>query len=116
MSRRRGSEWLVVLFVVALLAFNPPLLSIFSVPELIFGIPVLYLYIFVVWGVVIALLAFNVTGLTEADDGQPLHIPGPVPARPTEDLDSPLVGGRATAAPADGAARGAPDARREGEG
>lgn len=60
---RRNSEWSVVLFVVALLAFNPPVLSIFSVPELIFGVPTLYLYIFVVWGGAVALLAANVPGL-----------------------------------------------------
>ncbi len=90
--RRRSGEWSVVLFIVALLAFNPPVLSIFSVPELIFGIPVLYLYIFLAWGAVIALLAFNVSGLTEPEGSQPLRIPGPVPARPSEDLESPLVG------------------------
>ncbi|WP_193367666.1 hypothetical protein [Pelagibius marinus] len=92
MSRRRSGEWSVVLFIVALLAFNPPVLSIFSVPELILGVPVLYLYIFFAWGAVIVLLALNVSGLTEREDSQPLHIPGPVPARPAEDLDSPLVG------------------------
>jgi hypothetical protein len=92
MSRRRSGEWSVVLFIVALLAFNPPVLSIFSVPELIFGVPVLYLYIFLAWGAAIVLLALNVSGLTEPEGAQPLHIPGPVPARPSEDLDSPLVG------------------------
>src|SRR3546814_13285929 len=60
---RRNVEWSVVLFVMALLAFNPPMLSIFSVPDLIFGVPTLYLYIFVAWGGVIALLAVNVPRL-----------------------------------------------------
>lgn len=92
MSRRRSVEWSVVLFIVALLAFNPPVLSIFSVPELLFGIPVLYLYILAAWGAVIALLALNVSGLTEEEESEPLRMPGPVPARPAEDLDSPLVG------------------------
>ena len=76
---RRNGEWSVVLFVVALLAFNPPVLSIFSVPELIFGIPILYLYIFLAWAGVIVLLAFNVSGLVEADSPPPLRIPGPPP-------------------------------------
>jgi len=75
---RRSGEWSVVLFVVALLAFNPPILSIFSVPELLFGIPVLYLYIFAVWGVVIALLAVNVSGRIVSEEGQPLQIPMPM--------------------------------------
>jgi len=68
---RRNGEWSVVLFVVALLAFNPPVLSIFSVPELIFGIPTLYLYIFVAWGGVIALLALNVPGLMAGAEAPP---------------------------------------------
>ncbi|MGD1876039.1 MAG: hypothetical protein ACFB13_00895 [Kiloniellaceae bacterium] len=76
---RRNGEWSVVLFVVALLAFNPPVLSIFSVPELILGIPILYLYIFAAWAGVIALLAFNVSGLVDAENPPPLRIPGPPP-------------------------------------
>src|SRR3546814_13953473 len=68
---RLNSEWSVVLFVVALLAFNPPVLSIFSVPDLIFGVPTLYLYIFVAWGGAIALLAANVPGLMRSADAPP---------------------------------------------
>ena len=120
MSRRRSAEWSVVLFVVALLAFNPPVLSIFSVPDLIFGIPILYLYIFVAWGAVIALLALNVSGLTEPEGSRPLHIPGPMPARTAEDLESPLVGGEGPKrAPASAESEGATESegagRREGE-
>ncbi|GAB4391164.1 MAG: hypothetical protein Tsb0032_01760 [Kiloniellaceae bacterium] len=89
--RRRSAEWSVVLFIAGLLAFNPPVMSIFSIPELIFGIPVLYLYIFLAWGVVILLLALSVSGLTDREGGEPLHIPGPVPARSAEELDSPLA-------------------------
>ncbi|MEO3428620.1 hypothetical protein AAFN88_07160 [Pelagibius sp. CAU 1746] len=97
MNRRRSGEWSVVLFIVALLAFNPPVLTIFSVPELIFGVPVLYLYILLAWGAAIALLALNVPGLTEPEDAQPLHMPGPVPARPPEDPDSLPAGDGAVA-------------------
>ena len=85
---RRNGEWSVVLFVVALLAFNPPVLSIFSVPELIFGIPTLYLYIFVAWGGVIALLAANVPGLA-GDDKAPL----PVAETPPPDGEKVARGG-----------------------
>jgi hypothetical protein len=76
---RRNGEWSVVLFVVALLAFNPPVLSIFSVPDLLFGIPLLYLYIFVAWAGVILLLALNVSGLIEDEESPPLRIHGPLP-------------------------------------
>ncbi len=90
MNRRRAAEWSVMLFVVGLLAFSPPFLSIFSVPELFFGIPTLYFYIFVAWGLVIALLAFNVSKLTEQEVSEPLRMPGPLPA--TEEIEPPLSG------------------------
>ena len=67
---RRNGEWSVVLFVVALLAFNPPVLLIFSVPDLILGIPALYLYIFIAWGGVIVLLSLNVPGLMAQADAE----------------------------------------------
>jgi hypothetical protein len=88
MSRlRRNGEWSVVLFVVALLVFNPPVLSIFSVPDLLFGIPTLYLYIFVAWGGVIVLLALNVSSLIESESPPPLRIPGPPPETLRSDDD-----------------------------
>ena len=93
MNRRRSAEWSVMLFVVGLLAFNPPLLSIFSVPKLIFGVPILYLYIFVAWGVVIVLLALNVSQLTELEDSEPLRMPGPVPPPSDEEIDPSAIAG-----------------------
>ncbi len=51
---------LAALMVVAALLLNYPLLSLFSVEGAIFGIPVLYAYLFSVWAVVIALMAFFV--------------------------------------------------------
>ena len=47
------------LFALGLLVFNPPLLSIFSVEVMLFGLPLLYLYLFAAWAVLIALLALN---------------------------------------------------------
>ena len=94
--RRRSREWAVVLFVVALLAFNPPILSIFSVPDLVFGVPVLYLYIFAAWGIVIALLALNESGFTERQEDQPPVLPGLLPA-PGDPVSPPEI-----AAAADG--------------
>ncbi|MGF1593654.1 MAG: hypothetical protein ACFCUW_10270 [Kiloniellaceae bacterium] len=85
---RRSGEWSVVLFVVALLAFNPPILSIFSVPDLVFGIPTLYLYIFVAWGGAIVLLAINVSGLMEDDASPPLRIHGPMPENMPEGAEN----------------------------
>lgn len=66
---RHGStgERLVFVFVLGLVAFNPPLLSIFSVPEFVLGIPLLYLYLFAAWAVQIALLAVIMEGAEESD-------------------------------------------------
>jgi hypothetical protein len=93
--RRRSREWALVLFVVALLAFNPPILSIFSVPDLVFGIPLLYVYIFAAWGCVIALLALNESGFAtqspeEPAPGLPMALPGPRGDDAGADLPGPL--------------------------
>ena len=47
------SEKLLLVFLVFLLLFNYPLLSIFDRPEMWSGVPVLYLYMFLVWGAMI---------------------------------------------------------------
>ena len=59
-SPGRTGERAVVLFLVALLAFNPPLLSVFASDALVFGVPLLYLYLFCTWGLVILLIGLNV--------------------------------------------------------
>ncbi len=72
---RPGStgERLVFVFVLGLVAFNPPLLSVFSVPEFVLGIPLLYLYLFAAWAVQIALLALIMEGGDKSDP----HAGGP---------------------------------------
>lgn len=45
------------LFALGLLILNPPLLSIFSVETSFFGLPLLYLYLFGVWAMLIVLMA-----------------------------------------------------------
>jgi hypothetical protein len=92
--KSRSGEWSVLLFVVGLLVFNPPVLSIFSVPKLLFGVPVLYLYIFAAWAGVIALLAWNVSRLTGPEDEPDLRLPGPLVPPPQDDLVTSLRAGR----------------------
>lgn len=46
---RRRRERLIALFILGVLAFNYPLLSLFAVDEQIFGIPLLVAYLFVAW-------------------------------------------------------------------
>ena len=53
----RKKEWSITLFCLALLAFFPPLLSLFDHPVLIFGFPLLYLYLFGFWGAIIIAVA-----------------------------------------------------------
>ncbi len=52
----RGKR-LVGLFLMGYLLFNHPLLSLFNMPKMFFGVPLLYGYIFGVWILLIALMA-----------------------------------------------------------
>ena len=49
---------LTSLFFIAFLLFNFPLISLFSAEGLLLGLPLLYWYIFLAWGLVIALTAW----------------------------------------------------------
>ena len=46
------------LCMFGILLFNYPILALFNVSGVLFGVPVLYAYIFVAWAVLIALMAF----------------------------------------------------------
>jgi len=46
---KRQKERLIVLPLVGVIALNYPLLSLFSRARLLFGVPLLYLYLFAVW-------------------------------------------------------------------
>jgi hypothetical protein len=54
---RRKIQRLMVLFALGCLAVNYPLLALFSKRYLWFGIPVLYLYLFVFWLIFIVFIA-----------------------------------------------------------
>ena len=51
---------LIALFLLGCLLFNYPLLSLFDSGERLFGVPLVYAYLFVVWLLLIALLALVV--------------------------------------------------------
>jgi len=55
----RKTEWSVALFCVALLFFLPPILSIFDKPDFVFGLPLTYIVLYGVWGLVIAAVAYG---------------------------------------------------------
>ena len=51
---------LVALFLFGCLLFNYPLLNLFSRDGEVFGIPLLYMYVFGVWAALIGLMALIV--------------------------------------------------------
>ena len=54
--RQQSREYIVILFIVGVLALNYPMLELFNRPGMPFGIPVLYLYLYAAWLVLIILL------------------------------------------------------------
>ena len=54
---KRQGERLTGLLLIGLIAINYPLLALFSKSVLWFGIPALYLYLFVFWALFIGLAA-----------------------------------------------------------
>lgn len=57
MDEDRTSTRLVVLAVVGFALFNYPLLRIADIPVVVLGVPLVWLYVFVTWGLLIALVA-----------------------------------------------------------
>jgi hypothetical protein len=54
----RKSHRFVALCMLGLLLFNYPILALFNVTGTVFGVPLLYAYIFIAWAVLIAMMAF----------------------------------------------------------
>ena len=55
-SKKKRNERIVVIAMVSMLALNYPWLSLFSRNILVFGIPLLYLYLFGLWALLILLV------------------------------------------------------------
>jgi hypothetical protein len=51
---------LVCVFLLGTLLFSFPLLSLFNRVDTVFGVPILFAYLFAAWALVIALLALAV--------------------------------------------------------
>ena len=69
-DHNRDGEQLGAVFLLGVVLLSPLLVQIFDggADVAVFGVPLLYLYLFVVWGVLIALMAV-VTERTSADAG-----------------------------------------------
>jgi hypothetical protein len=60
-TEKQKNARLIIFFFVGVLLFNYPILSLFSDKEgEIFGIPILYAFVFSTWAVFIILTAFNI--------------------------------------------------------
>ena len=55
----RGQR-MIALCMLGCMLFNFPILALFNVPGTLFGVPVLYAYIFLAWALLIALMAWVV--------------------------------------------------------
>lgn len=62
MNDDRVNTRLVVLAALAFGLFNYPLLSVFDVDAIVLGVPLVWLYVFVVWGLLIALVGLTTRG------------------------------------------------------
>jgi hypothetical protein len=51
---------LIGLFLLGYLLFSPPIISLFNLPHMVLGIPLLYGYIFTAWVLLIVLVALIV--------------------------------------------------------
>ena len=58
MSEFQKEQRFVALCMLGLLLFNYPILALFNLSGTVFGVPVLYAYIFFAWAVLIAMMAF----------------------------------------------------------
>jgi len=56
----RQGERLIALAVLGALSINPPLLGLFDRMQAVLGIPLLFLYLFAAWAVLIVLIALIV--------------------------------------------------------
>jgi hypothetical protein len=55
------SQRLVALFALGCLMFSYPLMALFNVAGTLFGVPMLYAWLFGTWAVLISLMALAVT-------------------------------------------------------
>jgi len=59
-EHERKGQRLIALFIFGCLLFNYPVLSLFNVAAVAFGVPVLYAYIFAAWALLVGLMALVV--------------------------------------------------------
>lgn len=63
-------ERLFAVFILGIVLFTPPLLGIFNTKSLVLGVPVLALYLFTAWAILIAVVAAIVGASEDGEDVQ----------------------------------------------
>jgi len=74
-----GPERLIGLFLIGAIGLSPPILTLFNQPRLVGGVPLLYLYLFGFWILLVVLARVVVTQLMPIDEPAPGAKP-PAPA------------------------------------
>ncbi len=54
------NDRLIALFLLGVVLFTPPLLRVFGTDLTIFGCPLLFVYIFLAWALVVTLIALDI--------------------------------------------------------
>ncbi|MBC6491106.1 hypothetical protein ACFSQD_14910 [Flavihumibacter stibioxidans] len=69
MRHNRKSPTLILISIALFLAFSYPLISIANKPAFLYGKPVLYLYVFIIWltGILLLYLAADRSGRKNRD-------------------------------------------------
>ena len=62
MSEETKAQRFVALAMLGALLFNYPILALFNHPGTLFGVPLLYAYLFIAWAALIALMALVARG------------------------------------------------------
>jgi heme/copper-type cytochrome/quinol oxidase subunit 2 len=70
------SKRLVGLFLLGFVLFNYPVISLFNIDKFWFGIPILYLYVFGVWFILVMLIVL----ITKFNHNNSQHTPPPYTA------------------------------------
>lgn len=73
--RGRKKEWAIVLFGGVLVVLFPPVIAIYDRAVLIFGVPLSYLFLFVLWGLVIVATALSTRNILPDEDSEDDAIP-----------------------------------------
>lgn len=68
LSRLRMKESWVIFFILGVIMMNFPFISIFDKPDILFGMPLLYLYLQIGWFVSILVIVVFTKSIDHRDD------------------------------------------------